>query len=236
MSLVRVAERGQAPLRAEPAAHRSRRHAHREGGRELLFRRGVRLPQLAGLAERLAAALAGRRPVRVVQPEARRAAVAVVVSGEDDPALVFIRRKVRLSDPWSGQMAFPGGFQSADGETLATTAARETREETGLDLDARGRLLGAMDDLSPRTPFLPPIVVTPHVFAVGAREPLAPGEEADEALWIPARDIFGPANRTTFVLSVPGGERAFPAIEVGSHLVWGLTERILRRVAEFARI
>ena len=236
MSLLCVAERGQAPLRSEPAAHRSRRRTHREGGRELLFRRGVRLPQLAGLAERLATALAARQRERVVRPEARRAAVAVVVSREDDPALVFIRRKVRQSDPWSGQMAFPGGFQAGSGESLATTAAREAFEETGLDLAAHGRLLGVMDDFSPRTPFLPPIVVTPHVFAVGAREPLAPGDEADEALWIPARDIFDPANRTTFAIALPGGERAFPAIEVGSHLVWGLTERILLHVAEFARI
>ena len=234
MSLVRVAERGQAPLRAEPAAHRSRRHAHREGGRELLFRRGVRLPQLAGLADRLASALARREPQRVTRAEARRAAVAVVVSRDDEPALIFIRRKVRQGDPWSGQMALPGGFQATNGESLAATAARETREETGLDLAMGGHLLGALDDLSPRTPHLPPIIVSPHVFAVTARAPLVPGDEADEALWIPARDIFDPANRTTFALPFPGGERAFPAIEVGTHLVWGLTERILHQVAILA--
>jgi len=89
-----------------------------------------------------------------------------------------------------------------------------------------------MDDFSPRAPFLPPIVVSPQVFAVGPREPLVPGEEADEALWISARDIFDPANRTTFAL--PGGGRAFPAIEVGPHLVWGLTERVLDRVSVLA--
>jgi ADP-ribose pyrophosphatase YjhB (NUDIX family) len=194
----------------------------------------VRLPQLAGLAERLASALAIREPERVVRPEARRAAIAVVVSRDDNPALVFIRRKVRQGDPWSGQMALPGGFQAANGEPLATTAARETLEETGLDLAGCGRLLGVLDDLSPRTPQLPPIIVSPHVFAVGARALLVPGDEADEALWLPARDIFDPANRTTFALPFPGGERAFSAIEVGTHLVWGMTERILLQVAAIA--
>jgi 8-oxo-dGTP pyrophosphatase MutT (NUDIX family) len=196
----------------------------------------VRLPQLAGLAERLASALAVRERERVDRPEARRAAVAVVVSRECDPALVFIRRKVRQGDPWSGQMALPGGFQLADGESLAATAARETLEETGLDLAGCGQLLGALDDLSPRMPHLPPIIVSPHVFAVGAREPLVPGDEADEALWLPARDIFDPANRTTFAFPLQGGDRAFPAIEIGPHLVWGLTERILHQVATIAGV
>ena len=237
MSRLRIAERREAPLGAERAPHRPRRRDSRRrrwGRRRLLLRRGVRLPQLAGFAERLAAALAVREGERLARPEARRAAVAVVVSREDDPALVFIRRKVRRGDPWSGQMALPGGFQRADGESLAATAARETLEETGLDLAGRGQLLGALDDLSPRTPYLPPIIVSPHVFAVSSREPLVPGDEADEALWLPARDIFDPANRTTFAFPLPGGDRAFPAIEVGPHLVWGLTERILHQVATIA--
>jgi ADP-ribose pyrophosphatase YjhB (NUDIX family) len=237
VSLLRLAERREAPLGAERAPYRRRRRdppQWRRRRRGLLFGRGVRLPQLAGLVERLASALAHREPARVVRPEARRAAVAVVVSREDDPALIFIRRKVREGDPWSGQMALPGGFQAANGESLSATAARETREETGLDLAECGRLLGALDDLSPRTPRLPPIIVSPHVFAVGARAPLVPGDEADEALWLLARDIFDPANRTTLALPLPGGERAFPAIEVGTHLVWGLTERILHQVATIA--
>lgn len=196
----------------------------------------MRLSQLEGLAERLAAALAGREPQGVVRPEARRAAVAVVVTREEEPAFVFIRRRERRGDPWSGQMAFPGGFRARDDEPLATTAARETREETGLDLATSGRLLGALDDLSPRTPFLPPIIVSPHVFAVGAREFLVPGDEAEEALWISAHDIFDPGNRTTFLFALPEGERAYPAIQVGPHRIWGLTERILDRLAALATI
>jgi 8-oxo-dGTP pyrophosphatase MutT (NUDIX family) len=196
----------------------------------------VRLPQLGGLAEGLAAALAGREPQCIVRPEARRAAVAVVVTREEEPAFVFIRRRERQGDPWSGQMAFPGGFRARDDEPLATTAARETREETGLDLAISGRLLGALDDLSPRTPFLPPIIVSPHVFAVGAREFLVPGDEAEEALWISAHDIFDPGNRTTFPFALPEGERAFPAIQVGPHLIWGLTERILDRLVALASV
>jgi 8-oxo-dGTP pyrophosphatase MutT (NUDIX family) len=165
---------------------------------------------------------------------ARQAAVAVVLSESPDPALVLIRRKVRAGDPWSGQMAFPGGFQAHASEPLEDTARRETLEETGLDLGALGQLRGALDDVSPRTPFLPPLVVRPYLFTVAAASPLSAGDEADAALWIPATQLFDPTRQTLHSLPMPDGVRQFPAIALGEHLVWGLTERILRQVADLA--
>jgi 8-oxo-dGTP pyrophosphatase MutT (NUDIX family) len=231
---LRVAARGEAPVRAEHAAGRRPGLSQRRGWLLLGWR--VRLPELGDLAPRLARVLAGREPLRVVRDGARRAAVAVVVSEDVGPAFVFIRRQARADDPWSGQMAFPGGFQASEREPLETTAVREALEETGLDLAIRARLLGALDDLSPRTPYLPPLIVAPYVFAVPSRVSLIPGEEADEALWIPAREIFDPTNQASYTLSLPGGTHDFPAIQVEDHLVWGLTERILRQVADLAGI
>jgi len=182
------------------------------------------------VAPGLESVLAARQPRRVARPGAKRAAVAVILGGRADPALVLIRRKVRSGDPWSGQMAFPGGFRASDAEPLEITASRETAEETGLDLSARGRLLGALDDVSPRSPYLPPLIVAPFVFALPDRPALAPGEEADEARWVPVRELFDPARRTSFTLTLPSGTRHFPAIQVGDNVVWGLTERILSSV------
>jgi 8-oxo-dGTP pyrophosphatase MutT (NUDIX family) len=163
----------------------------------------------------------------------RHAAVAVVMSDEGDPALLFIRRQVRAGDPWSGQMAFPGGFRAADDEPVLRTARRETLEETGLDLGT-SRFLGALDELSPRMPFLPPLVVTPHVFLVPGRAPVAPGCEADEVLWIAVRDLLDPENLTACSVPLPTGTRDFPAIRIGSRVIWGLTERIIRQIADLA--
>ena len=180
----------------------------------------------------MAAALAGHSPTRLDdRAGVRRAAVAAVLSDEGDPALLFIRRQVRAGDPWSGQMAFPGGFRAADDEPVLRTARRETLEETGLDLGT-SRFLGALDDLSPRTPFLPPLVVTPHVFVVPGRAPVAPGAEADEALWIAVRELLDPDNRTACSVPLPTGTRDFPAIRIGSRVIWGLTERIIRQIAD----
>ena len=173
-------------------------------------------------------------PKLAVREGARRAAVAVIVTDERDAALAFIRRRERSGDPWSGQMAFPGGFRAADEEPLAETAERETLEETGLDLRAHGRRLGGLDELSPRTATLPPLIVTPSVYVVPARLPLAAGVEADEALWIPAAELFADANQRRFTLELPSGPREFPAIRVGERIIWGLTERLLRQVRDLA--
>ena len=196
----------------------------------------MRLLQLDGLVAKVATALAGHVPVELDDDAgARRAAVAVVLSDDGDPALLFIRRQVRAGDPWSGQMAFPGGFRAADDEPVFLTARRETLEETGLDL-GMSRFLGALDDISPRTPFLPPLVVTPHVFLVPNRAPVTPGAEAEEVLWIAVRDLVDPDNQTACAVPLPTGARDFPAIRVGSRVVWGLTERIIRQVAGLAGI
>jgi 8-oxo-dGTP pyrophosphatase MutT (NUDIX family) len=234
---VRVAPCDQALLRRQHAARlpcalpgderwRSRRR--------LLCRWRLRLQQLADFGPRLAEAIAGRRPARVQRPGARQAAVAVILAETAAPALVLIRRKVRAGDPWSGQMAFPGGFRSHGTEPLEDTARRETLEETGLDLRAVGRLRGTLDDVSPRTPVLPPLIVRPHLFTVPDASALSAGDEADAALWIPAAELFDPARQTLFSLQSPEGVRQFPAIAVGEHLIWGMTERILRQVADLA--
>jgi len=171
-------------------------------------------------------------PVRVDRPEARRAAVAILVTTETDPAILFIKRKQRSGDPWSGQMALPGGFASAVDASLEATARRETQEETGIALTPTESHVGELDDVSPRTPYLPPIVVTPYLYFVPGRLPARPGPEAEAAVWLSVSALFSPASRRPFRLELPGAVREFDSIVIGDYTIWGLTERVMQQLQE----
>ena len=74
----------------------------------------------------------------------RHAAVAMVFAGDAKaPDLCVIRRAERAGDPWSGQMAFPGGKSEPQDDSLRHAAERETLEEVGLKLRA-GQFVGAL--------------------------------------------------------------------------------------------
>ncbi len=194
----------------------------------------MRLQQLGPFAERLRAAVAGRAPVRIERPEARRAAVAVLVTGDAAPSILFIKRKIRSGDPWSGQMALPGGFVAPGDDSLAATARRETEEETGIALGDGATLVGALDDVSPRTPYLPPIVVSPHLFLVARRLAAEPGPEVEAAVWLAVADLYDPRHRRPVRLQLAGAVREFESIVIGDYTIWGLTERVLQGLRELA--
>jgi 8-oxo-dGTP pyrophosphatase MutT (NUDIX family) len=182
-----------------------------------------------GFTRHLEEWLRGRSALAANDAGAQRAAVAVVVAGFE-PALLFVRRVERSGDPWSGHIAFPGGFVSRGDVTAEDTACRETEEETGLPLARLGRLLGRLDDVAPRTPYLPPIVVTPVVFTLPRTEPVAASDEVAAALWVPVAALIDPANRRPFEVHHSAGRRTFDSIQTHGLTIWGLTERIITQL------
>lgn len=172
------------------------------------------------LARRLA-----RAPVQVnPSPVLKWAAVAAILVPDPD-ALLLVRRAERAGDPWSGQMAMPGGRREPD-EDLLFTAIRETEEEVGVRIPPES-LMGSLDDVAPRTPVLPPIAVRPFVFRLNRRPDLTLSHEVAAAHWVPLEHL-----RTTDVwgevtLEVMGARRVVPAYRLEAGTVWGMTERIL---------
>ena len=158
------------------------------------------------------------------------AAVAVMLHDGDDGGgleALFIHRAVRVGDTWSGQIAFPGGRREPTDPDLLTTAIRETLEEIGVDLSSAERL-GVLDDLYPRTPVLPPVVVRPFVFALTAQPTIVISAEVQAAFWVPFRALQAPGVRGTITVDHPGIPRqVLPAYTVGKHTIWGMSERIL---------
>jgi len=178
--------------------------------------------------ERVRLVLAGHAPREISAPEARPAAVALILIERTGLEALFIKRAARTGDPWSGQVAFPGGRHEPADADLRVTAIRETREETGVDLSG-AEPLGVLDDLYPRTPTLPPVRVRPYVFALHGASParLTTSDEVDRAFWVPLSRLSEPAVRREVKLLLRGEERVFPAYDLGEDVIWGMTERIL---------
>lgn len=178
----------------------------------------------------LEAALASRPPFRA-PPEAAawRAAVALLLRVRAGGVeLLLIRRAERPGDPWSGHVALPGGRMQEGDADLRQTAARETREEVGIDVSAGGRLLGELDELAPRSVLLPSVVVSPFVWEVPADAEPVPNHEVQAAEWIPVEALLHPDAATEYLHEIPGATpRRFPAFDARGYVVWGMTHRIL---------
>ena len=162
----------------------------------------------------------------------RRAAVALIFrAGEaGDPELLFIKRAEYPGDPWSGQVAFPGGREEVGDRNLASTAIRETREETGLDLDSSGTVIGTLEDLRPRTTRLPDIIVRPFIVVLDSVEELLLSDEVALAFWIPLASLRRDESwRDTTVLA-RGVQLNARAFHHEGHVIWGMTERILAQL------
>jgi 8-oxo-dGTP pyrophosphatase MutT (NUDIX family) len=63
------------------------------------------------------------------------AAVALLLNHANEGfRILFVKRAENPVDPWSGQMAFPGGKRNSEDLSLRQTVVRETLEETNVNL------------------------------------------------------------------------------------------------------
>ena len=183
----------------------------------------------------LRSALDSRRPVEADEEAGvRRAAVALIFrAGENDsPELLFIKRAEYPGDPWSGQIAFPGGREESGDSSLQETATRETREETGIDLALEGKVIGVLDDLRPRTVRLPAVVVRPFVAVLERSEPLELSPEVALAFWIPFGSLAHSEAWREDTVTARGVQINARVFRHQDHVIWGMTERILAQLLE----
>lgn len=192
-------------------------------------------PDVARIASRLAV----RTPLAVTASgNERYAAIALVLrpSPEGVPELLMIRRAEMEGDPWSGHIACPGGRMDPDDADLSQTAIRETLEETGVDISRDGRILGSLDDVVPRTPALPPLVIRPFVAVVSRAVVTSPSDEVAEAFWVPLVAFLEPASWTVARVPIRNvGERDVDAFRYGQFVVWGLTHRALTQFMDLLK-
>lgn len=172
----------------------------------------------------------GRRLPEQVQG---RAAVAAILRARPDGLeLLFIRRALHPRDPWSGQVAFPGG-RAEPGEDLAATATREVREEIGVELDRAGRLLGQLDELRAMARMRPmDLTIQPFVFALEREVAAEAREEVMSVHWLALDGLMAEEARSTHDYAYQGQTLSFPCLRVEDLVIWGLTYRMLMGLRE----
>jgi len=170
-------------------------------------------------------------------PHPSQAAVAMILNESGRGLEVcFIRRAERVGDPWSGQVAFPGGRASAADADAFAVAERETWEEIGVVLTPEHRV-GALPMRNvEHNVKRSGLTLWPFVYHVGADERACatarlPAEVAS-VFWVPIGHLFDHQHVTE--LEYPMGVTAttFPGIQFGEHVIWGLTLRVLASFAE----
>ncbi len=148
------------------------------------------------------------------------AAVALLLKPADkNLKILFVKRAENPADPWSGQMALPGGKRDSTDQSLKQTVVRETLEETNINLLDRCRFLGVMETQTSTT--RPEMKILPFVVLLEHEPSVKLNEELEKFVWISPEELVRHRGTVNFSF----GE--FPAYIVGNIVIWGLTHRIL---------
>ncbi len=157
------------------------------------------------------------------------AAVAVLLRPEDARcSVLLVKRRVDERDPWSGQVAFPGGRYRPEDGCLTETIRRELYEEVGLHLEEDVELLGSLDPITPSN--APSLRVIPYIGLMRGDSQIKLGPELAGYMWTPLDSL----KRRVGVVFANGRRDVItvPIYMAGSEVIWGLTANILRRVFE----
>ena len=177
------------------------------------------------------------RPVQQLSPSGASAAVTMLLEErEGDTSILLIHRAERRGDPWSGHMAFPGGFREPSESDLFHTAVRETREEVGIDIERHGERIGVLDDVRAASHRPVDLIIRPYVCALTAEVSLCPqAKEVQQAVWIPLAALERPETKSVYRRGLGGHESEFPAFMYRGFTIWGLTYRMLSTLLALVR-
>lgn len=162
-----------------------------------------------------------------------RASVALVYRKTEHGGteLLFIQRARRDGDPWSGDMAFPGGRLQPEDPSTRAAAERETLEETGVDLKQHGRFHTRLSDLLTRHHSRwRPMVITPYVYEWLGPSSVMLNHEVQQVVWVPLSFLAKKENQSTLPWRTPLGTLNMPCCRYQDYCIWGLSYSMLREL------
>jgi 8-oxo-dGTP pyrophosphatase MutT (NUDIX family) len=189
------------------------------------------------IRRQLAERLLPPHTLKIEAERVKQAAVTLILreSSGTTEALI-IKRAEFEGDPWSGHLALPGGRAEAQDDDLLATAARETREEIGVELldkdGSRELFIGQLPLIAPRNPGLPKIEITPLVALAPPNLAMQLSDEVESAFWVSINQLKREGASATYFLRYQDLIIKRPAYLTESGLIWGITERILTSFLE----
>lgn len=166
--------------------------------------------------------------LRVLKPiseeEEADAAVALLLRPFNrDLQVLFVKRVENPTDPWSGQIALPGGKRDAKDQDLKQTVARETLEETNINVLDRCRFLGTFDiqrsNLRSEMRILPFVILVEHEPTIKLGK-----QEIESYFWIALEEL----QRHRGIVKLNLGR--VDAYVIENYVIWGLAHRILENL------
>ena len=177
--------------------------------------------------EQIRTGLTLHQPRLLTQQDFRRAAVAMLLREQAGEAeVLFIRRAEYELDPWSGDLAFPGGCIDPTDGTPRAAAERETHEEIGIKL-APQHYLGRSDDLAGA--YLS-IHISCFVYQLDKEVEFRLNGEVVDLFWVPFRTLLDPQRNRLHEFHYRGAGRCHPVIDLSEwsdRPLWGITYRLL---------
>jgi ADP-ribose pyrophosphatase len=152
--------------------------------------------------------------------EAKIAAVGIILK---DDSVLLIKRKENSKDPWSGDIALPGGRKKDKDKDLFDTVKREIKEEVGLNVEEL-KFLGELHFFTPRSKRVPKIKVKPFIFLMDKNMEINKGEEIEEIFWANIKEFV---KKRMLIKKINSRRQAFLYKD---YIIWGLTYRILREL------
>jgi len=187
----------------------------------------------------LITALGAHRPRRHrLRHRLKRAAVAVVLRETRQGAeVLLVERAHRPGDPWSGDMALPGGrIEATDDASASRAACRETAEEIGLDISRRDGIGRLSDRPTLDHRRRAPMVVSPFVYRLNRVPSLQLNHEIAAIHWLPLAWLDEPVHRSRLHWSVGPLRLPMPCYNVDpDQRLWGLTLLMLDELLALSR-
>ena len=140
----------------------------------------------------------------------------------------MVKRASEPNDPWSGQIAYPGGRMEEIDKDTVDTAIRETFEEVGLRVTKK-EVIGKLSEV--RT-HVNNIVVTPYVSFKSENKELELNSEIVNDLWVPTKTFNVKRFKEMKIFHDQDIVKTRTCYIFEGQIIWGLTRKISFELAK----